>query len=348
MPFTFAHPAAVIPLKRWKTTLRRYAGKVLFVVVASVSLFFVALTLLTLFGATRREFELLTHLRVQLLLALIAIVPVLLLMRSRIVLALVAAGIIVHLFDILPLYFPHPASSPVATMSLITLNANRWNKNHAGVQKLIEDECADVVCLQELAPDMSDSLKANLHGYPYRFIEARDGYFGIGIFSKYELSDQQKLKLCPDDILTLCATIELHGRKIRLINTHPIAPLNDLYYHWRNEQLDALDDLASRSDKPVILAGDLNTSCFSPFFKRLLKRGQLSDSEVGFGVQPSWSAQSWPLQAPIDCVLFRLPLDHVLTKGPLVTVDRRLLKEIGSDHLPVAVKLGLVATAASR
>ncbi|MBS2010363.1 MAG: endonuclease/exonuclease/phosphatase family protein [Cyanobacteria bacterium SZAS TMP-1] len=348
MPFTFPHPAAVIPLKGWKNTLLRSIGQILFAVVASVSVFLVALTMLTLFGVSCREFELLTHLRVQLLLALTVTIPVWLVMRSKIILALAVAGVIVHLFDILPLYFPHPAKSTVAIVRLLTLNVNRWNKNYAGVQKLIEDEGADIVCLQELAPEMNDSLKAKLHGYPYTFTDARDGYFGIGIFSKYELADQQLLKLCPDDIPTLCATIDVHGTKIRLVNTHPIAPLNAVFYDWRNEQLDALADLTSRSDMPVILAGDLNASCFSPFFKRLLKRGQLSDSESGFGVQPSWSAQSWPLQASFDCALFRLPLDHVLTKGPLVTVDRRLLKEIGSDHLPVAVKLGVTASGAAR
>jgi len=331
-----------------KTKPRRYVGNALFFIVAIFSLFFVTLALLTLFGSTCRNLELLTHLRVQLILPLIAIVPVLLFMKSRIILVLVAAAICVHLFDILPLYFLHPISAPAATVHILTINVNSWNKNFTGVKKLIENEGADVVCLQELAPAMCDSLTVNLKGYPFRFVEAREGSFGIGIFSKYDLTDKQKLKLCPDDILTLCATINVHETKIRLINTHPIAPLNDLLYSWRNEQLDALADLTSQSEDPVILVGDLNLSYFSPFFKRLLNRGHLSDSEFGFGVQPSWSAQWWPLHAPFDCVLFRLPLDHVLTRGPVITVDRRLLNDIGSDHLPLSVKLGLTATKAAR
>jgi endonuclease/exonuclease/phosphatase (EEP) superfamily protein YafD len=324
-----------------KTTLRRYVGKALFFIVSIFSLAFVALAVLTLFGSACRELELLTHLRVQLLLPLLVVVPVLLSFRSKIILILVAVAICIHLFDIIPLYLPHPASVPDATVSILTMNVNSWNKDFSGVQKFIENDGADIVFIQELSPAMGDSLKANLSRYPYKIVEGREGNFGIGTFSKFELLDKQELKLCPDDILTLCATINVHGTKIRLINTHPIAPLNDLYYVWRNQQLDALADLASQSNDATVLVGDLNVSYFSPFLKRLLKRGQLSDSEFGFGVQPSWSAQWWPLHAPFDCVLFRLPLDHVLTKGPIVTLERRLLGDIGSDHLPLSVKLGL-------
>jgi len=301
------------------------------------------MSLLTLFGSSCRNLELLTHLRVQLILPLIALVPVLLLMKSRVMLMLVSAAICVHLVDILPLYFPQHKRAPVVTVRILTMNVNSLNQNFAGVRKLIDSEGADVVCLQELAPAMADSLTKNLSAYPHRFVEAREGNFGIGIFSKYDLQDRQELKLCPDDILTVSATIVVHGTKIKLINTHPIAPLNDLYYAWRNEQLDALADITSKSEDPVIVVGDLNVSYFSPFFKRLLNRGHLTDSEFGFGIQPSWSAQKWPLNAPIDCVLFRLPLDHVLTKGPIDTFDRRLLYDIGSDHLPLFVKLGLPA-----
>jgi endonuclease/exonuclease/phosphatase (EEP) superfamily protein YafD len=147
-----------------KATLRRYVGKALFFIVSIFSLFFVTLAFLTLFGSTCRNLELLTHLRVQLILPLIAIVPVLLFMRSRIILMLVAVALCVHLFDILPLYFRHPISAPVATVRILTMNVNSWNKNFAGVQKLIENEGADVVCLQELAPAMGDSLTVNLSG----------------------------------------------------------------------------------------------------------------------------------------------------------------------------------------
>src|SRR5262249_13417096 len=159
--------------------------------------------------------------------------------------------------------------------------------------------------------------------YPYKFLEPSTSNFGIGLFSKYELKEMEAPKLCPDDIRTLIATFSVHDTEITLINTHPIAPLNEQYYDWRNEQLKALAKLATDTDGPLILVGDLNSTCFSPFFKQLLRDGHLSDSEVGFGIQPSWSALWWPAKSPIDCVMFRLPLDHVLIGGPLVTVDRR-------------------------
>ena len=232
---------------------RRFFRNAAFFVVAISSLFVVVISVLTLFGASCRPLELLTHLRVQLVVALIALVPVLLFLKSRIVLGFVVLALCIHLFDIVPLYCQRPGGASAATIRVLTLNVNTWNEKFADVQKLIDDEDADIVCLQELAPKMANSLQSSLPGYPYRFVEARDGNFGIGIYSKYELKNQEKLKLCPDNILTLCATINAQGTEIRVINTHPIAPLNDLFYGWRNVQLDALADLTAREKHPVIL-----------------------------------------------------------------------------------------------
>lgn len=326
-----------------KTPVKRYINRGFFFIIAVTSLFFVALAFLTLFGSTERHLELLTHLRVQLLLPLLAALPILIFFRARVLLALVAAGVLIHLFDIAPLYFGSRQDKSTETVRVLTINVNNWNKNYSGVRNLIERESPDIVCLQELTPEMGTELSSKLKSYPYRVIEASNGCFGIAIFSKMELLSIERLKLCPDDILTLSAFIDVHGTKLRLINTHPIAPLNDVYYGWRNQQLAALADLSNKTKEPVIVVGDLNLTYFSPFFKRLLKDGNLTDSEFGFGVQPSWSAQWWPLNAPFDCFLFRLPLDHVLFKGPITTQDRRLLEGIGSDHSPVLVTLGISA-----
>jgi endonuclease/exonuclease/phosphatase (EEP) superfamily protein YafD len=88
--------------------------------------------------------------------------------------------------------------------------------------------------------------------------------------------------------------------------------------------------LAAKESGPVVVAGDLNMSPWSPFFSRLVKASGLTDSEPGFGFQPTW-----PTYQPI----LYLPLDHVLVSRDVIVADRRTAADVGSDHLPVVIDI---------
>ncbi len=62
----------------------------------------------------------------------------------------------------------------------------------------------------------------------------------------------------------------------------------------------------------------------------MLEVGKLSDSEQGFGPQPSWSTE---LLIPV------VPIDHFLVSKDIEVLNRVLGPNIGSDHLPVYVDL---------
>ena len=57
-----------------------------------------------------------------------------------------------------------------------------------------------------------------------------------------------------------------------------------------------------------------------------------SDTRAGFGVQPTFPASSW---------LVRIPIDHVLVSCSVGVTERRVERDVGSDHLPVVVDLKL-------
>jgi endonuclease/exonuclease/phosphatase (EEP) superfamily protein YafD len=58
----------------------------------------------------------------------------------------------------------------------------------------------------------------------------------------------------------------------------------------------------------------------------------LRDSQLGFGVQPSFPTFSWAI---------RIPIDHCLVSPEVVVLDRKLAPSVGSDHFPVMVELAL-------
>lgn len=98
----------------------------------------------------------------------------------------------------------------------------------------------------------------------------------------------------------------------------------------RNEQLTALAQFVTDIRGPIVLLGDLNTSPWSFFFRRLLEQSGLRDSAKGYGVQPTWPSFFRPA---------RIPIDHCLHSPDMVVTDRRVGEAFGSDHLPLIVEL---------
>jgi endonuclease/exonuclease/phosphatase (EEP) superfamily protein YafD len=78
--------------------------------------------------------------------------------------------------------------------------------------------------------------------------------------------------------------------------------------------------------------GDLNATPWSRPFRRFVGRSGLCDSRAGFGVQASFPAAS---------ALLRIPIDHVLVSCVIGVRNRRIGRDVGSDHLPVIVDLVL-------
>jgi len=88
--------------------------------------------------------------------------------------------------------------------------------------------------------------------------------------------------------------------------------------------------IAPPHPRPLVLAGDLNTTPFSGVFTRFVRDSGLRDSNLGFGISPTWMRKTpW----------FAIPLDHVLVSDDLLVYDRRLGPACGSDHNPVIVEL---------
>jgi endonuclease/exonuclease/phosphatase (EEP) superfamily protein YafD len=122
----------------------------------------------------------------------------------------------------------------------------------------------------------------------------------------------------------------LDGQPITLILAHPVIPR--WQYDIRNGELLEIASQAKNADTPVVVFGDLNCSPWSYYFEKVLEIGQLKDTERGFGLHPTWSAR-WYFPW--------VPIDHCLTSDHFVTLQREVGPDIGSDHLPVFVKLGM-------
>jgi endonuclease/exonuclease/phosphatase (EEP) superfamily protein YafD len=273
--------------------------------------------------------ELATHFRVQYaagfaLLALAAAVA-----RRWTPAALLVAGALANLVVVAPV----PGTGGVAaaaTPRLRVLFANVFRVNtayQAGVDVMRAAD-ADVVVAAEVDDAWWDALRAGLPEHRYAVADPRDDDFGLALLSRVPLGRAEIVALDGLDMPTIVADVPLGDGVMRLVGTHTMPPVGVDAFRDRNAHFAALAREARATSLPTLVVGDLNVTPWSPWFDRLLRDGGLRDSRVGFGLQPSWPAQLWPL---------RIPIDHALASPSLRILDRRVGPAYGSDHLPIVV-----------
>lgn len=308
--------------------LRTTCAVVVIAILATVSLAGIA----GFWGQFSQWCELSSHLRFLYLLACAPCLIVLLCLRFWKTYILFMAFFALNAVPVLEFYLPAPSISADDVDSHLTvLQLNVWgpkNPHHEKVVDFIRERSPDIVGISELTDSWRRDLKTGLPDYPHQLIELRHG--GIALFSKTPLLNPRLLYFGPIRRPRIEATIMNEGREIELIFAHPVIPKKK--YDIRNGELLEIAQNAGNSKSPVVVFGDLNCSPWSYYFRKLMDVGQLQDSERGFGFQPTWTTQ-W-------CFPW-VPIDHCLTSKDFCTTERVVGPDIGSDHLPVFVKLAL-------
>ena len=169
--------------------------------------------------------------------------------------------------------------------------------------------------------------------FSYSVIRARSDNFGIALYSRRPITSHRVEHLDDSRVPTIVATIDLDGRSLSVVGTHPLPPMGRRRSELRDHHLQAIGKLITRLPSPVIVLGDLNTTSWSPHFRDLLGRTGLRDSRRGFGVQPTWPVEPWVL---------RIPIDHALVSKELAVKQRYVGPDIGSDHFPIVVECAVL------
>jgi len=236
--------------------------------------------------------------------------------------------LLINALPVASLYLPAstPEVSSPTQVKLLLANVHNQNKTPELFIDLVRQQLPDVIAVLELHPNWVEPLQAIHVRYPYHMIVPRHDSFGIAVFSRHPILHQQQLILAQSQVPTLDITLDIEGRPIQVIATHPLPPMSFHYTATRNAHLQELATHVRTIDKPVIVLGDLNTTPWSPSFKDLLAQSGLKNSQQGHGIDASW---------PAGGGLMRIPIDHILVSDTIKVTRRRLGPAIGSDHLPV-------------
>ena len=276
--------------------------------------------------------QLFTHFRLQYFAASIVFLAIFAALREpRYALALLFTSILNGAM-VAPWYIDEPVRRDGIEIEVLLANVLSSNSDHTRLFDLLETEQPDLVVLFEVSPQWATSLARLGRTYPHSVVEPREGNFGIAMYSRLPLTSAAAVSSGPLGFPTVVAALNVSGRSVQIVATHPMIPLGASNYDARNEQLNGVGRLLQRTPGPRMLIGDLNATMWDPAYRTLENKTWLRNVRHGFGVLPTW---------PTFMPLAMIPIDHVLVSEEIGVEDVRTGPRIGSDHLPLVVTITL-------
>ena len=251
--------------------------------------------------------------------------------KKVLALILLSSTILWNSYFIAPYYFSdNTALKSKKQVKISSINLLSSNSEIDLVQNYIFEEDPDILILMEFTPNWQFKLNPIIDNYKYKKLVPRNDNFGIALLSKYEMNSSiDYFEL--NDKPSIVAVLNIGSDQFSLVATHPIPPINQHTFENRNKQLSNILNKRSKFSERLIIAGDFNTSSFSNHFSKLTN-GDLKDSRIGFGLLPTW---------PANYLMLQTTLDHFLISKNLEVIERSTGKNIGSDHLPINIIIGV-------
>ena len=279
------------------------------------------------------------------LLLLAWVILALALLNGAWILAVGSALLVVyHLTLVVPRFVtdrvPHWAAS-APKLRLVVSNVFTENKTPEVLAKLLIEADGDVMIITEWNPRFAAAFEAAGGGdsHPHRLTDDDDhSEYNVCIASKTPLSDKSALVDVGELKLTH-AVVPFGGREVQVIGIIPNAVVDPGGFDIWKSQISSLIAHIPSLEKPVVIAGDFNTTRFRPEFKALLRAG-LTDAHdaLGRSLKPSFRLSTDGVLAKPGVVI---RLDHALLSKAVVAIDADDLEAGGSDHLPFVMTLAI-------
>lgn len=278
-------------------------------------------TILSFLGSLHWRLDLFTHFHAQyLFLSVLAALFALLNGRWRL-LWFGLGSVLINLMTMGAVY--RPLETPKGEgIELLIANVNTENRDFIRLANLIREEDPEIIGLIEVDEAWLKALRPGLLAWPHRFEIPRDDNFGLALYSKRPF---EGFKMDAPETKLPSIRGEF-GDGLNLILIHAPPPINQA---WSEHRDALLLELSKRPEPRLLIAGDFNATLWSRSMVKLLQSG-FEHGRRGRWLQPSW---------PADLGILGIPIDHLLLRGGLHIQDHLIGPEIGSDHLPLLVKI---------
>jgi endonuclease/exonuclease/phosphatase (EEP) superfamily protein YafD len=271
----------------------------------------------------------------------------LLFIRKKYFILIALLCLTINLREVLPWYlsFPQGAIGNNEAHQVRVLVANIYsaqNSNYRGAIALLRREEPDIAVFVEMNRDWVKQLEAVRDILPHSFAVANPSVSGVAIYSKIPIEKPSVRFFVQKTHPSLVGEFAIDGQRIALIATHLRTPIVRWKFEARNQQLEEILQYIPPIEQPLVVAGDLNTTMWSPYFRQFTRLSGLRDTRRGFGIEPTWPTHilSFAIPKPLR-LLFSIPIDHCLVSPEIQVLQTRAGSDIGSDHLPLITDLAI-------
>ncbi len=222
-------------------------------------------------------------------------------------------------------------------VSIMIANVLISNKKVDDFLKIVNKTAPDLLLVMEVNDWWMTELNALTKQYPYIMKYPADNAYGMTLYSKLPLENNEIKFLSKPDVPSFHALVTLpSGKSFRFHGVHPVAPVpSEKYPDNEGEKEVALikvGKLVSEESVPSVVAGDFNDVSWSYSSRLFGKNGNLKNVRIGRGLYNSFDAHSY---------IMRWPLDHFFVSNDFSLLELERLPGFGSDHFPLFVKLVL-------
>ncbi|MFO7977445.1 MAG: endonuclease/exonuclease/phosphatase family protein [Bacteroidales bacterium] len=224
-------------------------------------------------------------------------------------------------------------SQPIAanSFSLLVSNVRMDNDQKERFHALVKKHNPDILLINEPDQAWAASISRLDRNYPYAVKYPLDNTYGMMLLSKLPLTESGVRFLVKDSIPSIFTKITLpSGSIIDFYGVHPEPPQPGTDTYERDTELLIIGKEIRESDRPTIVAGDLNDVGWSGTSKLFRKYSGLVDPREGRGLFNTFNA---------SVPLLRYPLDHIFYSEEFGLIFLEKLEDIGSDHFPMLVGL---------
>ncbi|GAA4842978.1 endonuclease/exonuclease/phosphatase family protein [Algivirga pacifica] len=227
---------------------------------------------------------------------------------------------------------------PKRNLSIITFNVLTPNRNAEALIELVNKHQPDILVTLESDQWWENQLRVLEADMPYTVKYPLDNLYGMHVYSRLALHDQEIKFLVEEDVPSIHASIELQtGDKVRAHFLHPAppSPTENTESAERDAELIVIARSVEKSNQPVLVTGDLNDVAWSSTTRLFRKISGLLDPRIGRGMFNTFHAK-YPF--------LRWPLDHLFHSDHFTLRSIQRLPSIGSDHFPLFTSLAFTPT----
>lgn len=226
---------------------------------------------------------------------------------------------------------PHATAAPVDPFVLVSANVFIDNPTPSAAARSLADRRADVIVVVEATQELRDALSASLAGYAHATRgEARGEDLGaLDIYSRWPLEPLKRFQDLPKSA-AFAVIIERPGAPFDLVAVHLPNPLHEISFPDHLAMTQRLLADAHEGGRPVVLAGDFNTSDRTHAYHALT-------TSTRDAMRSTWAVTTY------GSGLFRLlalRIDYVLEPPTWCSAGATTFEVPGSDHRGLSVSLG--------